>query len=146
MLSLREWYRNPLRRQMRTRPIAFRTELDLVRFPEPTWWWGAGDETRGSLEVIIRGDMVRVGTFFGLVIIGQQCYFRAPETTIALSHNPMRIYGIDSRREWIVVRGKKDGREFQLSMTKRYFLDDVWNALVAAGAVPASDGPSPRTG
>src|SRR5580658_2599740 len=80
MLSLREWYRNPLRRQMRTRPIAFRTELDLVRFPEPTWWWGAGDETRGSLEVIIRGDMVRVGTFFGLVIIGQQCYFRAPET------------------------------------------------------------------
>jgi hypothetical protein len=53
----------------------------------------------------------------------------------------VRIYGIYSRHEWIVVRGKQDGREFKLSMTRRYFLEDVWNALVAAGAVPTSAGP-----
>jgi hypothetical protein len=141
-LVLREWYRNPLRREMRGRPITFRTELYRARFPESRWWgdWG---ETRGTVELVIRGDIVRVGAPFGLVI-GPQCYFRAPETTIELSRSPMRIYGIDGKREWIVVHGRQGGREFQLSMTRRYFLEDVWNALVGAGAVPTSGGPSPR--
>ncbi len=44
------------------------------------------------------------------------------------------------RREWIVVRTMRDDREYQLSLTKRFFLDEVWNALVAAGAIPRSDG------
>jgi len=138
-LNLREWRRNaPLRQEMKTRPIAFRTELRLVKFPDSPWW-GARDEVlgRGLLELIIRGDLVRVGVPLWLGI-GPQFYFRAPETTIELSRNPLRIYGIDSRREWIIVRGRQDGREFQLAMTKRYFLDDIWRALVAVGAVPAS--------
>jgi hypothetical protein len=146
-LHLRGWHRNaPLRREMRTYPIAFRTELGVVRFPNSAGW-GGGDEVvgRGLLELIIRGNLVRVGLAFGLVI-GPQFYFRAPETTIELSRNPLRIYGISSRREWIIVTGRQDGRDFQLAMTKRYFLDDVWTALAAAGAVPTSDGPSPRTG
>ena len=138
-LILGKWHRNPLRRQMQTQPIAYRTELYRVKFPDPSWW-ASGDPTRGMLELIIRGDIVRVGAPSWLVI-GPQCYFRAPETTIELSRNPMRIYGIYGRREWIVVRGKQDGREFKLSMTRRYFLEDVWNALVAAGAVPTSAGP-----
>jgi hypothetical protein len=37
-------------------------------------------------------------------------------------------------------------RDFRLAMTKRYFLDDIWTALVAAGAVPASALPTLRTG
>jgi len=142
-LSLREWYRNaPLRREMRAQPIAFRTELRWVRFPGPPRWW-AGSELHRQVELIIRGDMVRVGAPFGLVMF-PQCYFRASETTIELSRNPLRIYGIDSRDEWIIVRGRQDGREFQLSMTRRYLLDDVWHALIAAGSVLVSGGPSPR--
>jgi len=105
-LILGKWYRNPLRRQMQIQPIAYRTELDRVKFPDPSWWV-SGDETRGMWELIIRGDIVRVGSPFWLVM-GPQCYFRAPETTIELSRN---------------------------------FLEDVWNALVAAGAVPTSAGP-----
>lgn len=76
--------------------------------------------------------------------------------TIELSRNPLRIYGIDSRRKWIIVRGRqtsrKEGRKegragnSQLAMTKRYFLDDIWTALAGAGAVPTSGGPSSRTG
>jgi hypothetical protein len=142
-LDLREWRRSaPLRHQMRNQPVVFRTELRRVRFPGRSWW---GDERElvRWVELIIRGDVVRVGAPFGLVMF-PQWYFRAPETTIELSRNPLRIYGIDSRDEWIVVRGRRDGREFQLAMTRRYFLDDVWNALVAAGAVPASAGPSSR--
>lgn len=145
-LNLREWRRNaPLRQEMKTHPIAFRTELRLVKFPDSPWW-GAGNEVRGrGLELIIRGEMVRVGFPFGLVA-GPQFYFRAPETTIEFSRNPLRIYGIDSRDEWIIVRGKRNGREFRLTITKRHFLEDIWTALVAAGAVPASAGPSPQTG
>ena len=93
-LHLRGWHRNaPLRREMRTYPIAFRTELRVVRFPNSAGW-GGGDEVvgRGLLELIIRGNLVRVGVAFGLVI-GPQFYFRAPETTIELSRNPLRIYG-----------------------------------------------------
>ena len=142
--NVREWGRaEPLRREMRTQPIAFRTELSRVRFPDAPWWRADG-ELRRTVELIIRGDLVRVGAPFGLVMF-PQCYFRAPERTIELSRNPLRIYGIDSRDEWIVVRGRQDGR-VQLAMTRKYFLDDVWNALIAAGAVPASGGPSARTG
>jgi hypothetical protein len=63
---------------------------------------------------------------------------------ILVSRNPPRIYGIDGRREWIVMRSKQGDREVQLSLTKRFFLDEVWNALVAAGAIPRSDGPTRR--
>jgi len=62
----------------------------------------------------------------------------------AVSRSPLRIYGIDGRREWIVVRSKQGEREVQLSLTKRFFLDEVWNALVTAGAIPRSDGPARR--
>jgi hypothetical protein len=142
-LNVREWGRAaPLRREMRTQPVAFRTELSRVRFPDAPWWRADGEMQR-MVELIIRGDLVRVGAPFGLAVF-PQCCFRAPETTIELSRNPLRIYGIDSRDEWIVVRGRPDGR-IQLAMTRKYFLDDVWNALVAAGAVPASGGPSAPT-
>jgi hypothetical protein len=95
------------------------------------------------MELFVRGDMFRVGAPFGL-IPGVNDYFRAPETTIEVSRGPLRIYGVEDRREWIVVRTMRDDREYQLSLTKRFFLDEVWNALVAAGAIPRSDGPARR--
>jgi hypothetical protein len=135
-LDVREWFRStPLRHEWKTRAVTFRTELRWVRFPPD-------NETRG-LELIVRGDMFRVGAPFGLIVVPSY-YFNAPETTIAVSRSPLRIYGIDGRREWIVVRGKQGDREVQLSLTKRFFLDEVWNALVAAGAIPRSDGPTRR--
>jgi hypothetical protein len=135
-LDVREWFRStPLRREWKTRAVTFRTELRWVRFPPD-------NETRG-LELIVRGDMFRVGAPFGLIVVPSY-YFNAPETTIAVSRSPLRIYGIDGRRERIVVRGKQGDREVQLSLTKRFFLDEVWNALVAAGAIPRSDGPTRR--
>ena len=139
---VRGWYRNtPLRREMRTRPITFRTDQVWVRFPASPWR-ESGTAVRG-MELIIRGDMFRVGAPFGL---GLNYYFRAAETTIELSRNPLRIYGLTGRREWIVVRGRQLDREVRLAMTKRYFLEDVWNALLGAGAVPTSAGPTPRDG
>ena len=87
--------------------------------------------------------MFRVAAPFGL-IPGLNDYFRAPETTIEVSRGQLRVYGIEGHREWIVVRTVREDREFQLSMTKRFFLDEVWNALVAAGAIPRSDRPTRR--
>jgi hypothetical protein len=135
-LDVREWFRStPLRREWKTRAVTFRTELRWVRCPP--------DDDVSRLELIVRGDMFRVGAPFGLIVFPSY-YFNAPETTIAVSRGPLRIYGIDGRREWIVVRGKQGDREVQLSLTKRFFLDEVWNALVAAGAIPRSDGPTRR--
>ncbi|MGH3160529.1 MAG: hypothetical protein ACRDOC_01490 [Streptosporangiaceae bacterium] len=134
--DLREWYRRaPLRREWKARAVTFRTELDWVRY-QP-------DSEMKRMEIFVRGDMFRVGAPFGL-IPGLNAYFRAPETTIAVSRSPLRIYGIEGRREWIMVRSKQGDREVQLSLTKRFFLDEVWNALVAAGAIPRSDGPARR--
>jgi hypothetical protein len=134
--DLRAWFRSaPLRREWKARAVTFRTELSWVRIPP--------DDETSRMELIVRGDMFRIGAPFG-VIPGLSEYFRAPETTIEVSRSPLRIYGIDGRREWIVVRGKQGDRDVQLSLTKRFFLDEVWNALAAAGAVTRSDGPTRR--
>jgi len=135
-LDVREWFRStPLRREWKARAVTFRTELRWVRRPP--------DDDMSRLELIVRGDMFRVGAPFGL-IVGPNYYFKAPETTIAVSRGPLRIYGIDGRREWIVVRSIREDREVQLWLTKRFFLDEVWNALIVAGAVTRSDGPTRR--
>jgi hypothetical protein len=132
--DLRERFRSaPLRREWKARAVTFRTELSWVRIPP--------DDETSRMELIVRGDMFRIGSPFGL-LSGPNVFLRAPETTIAVSRSPLRIHGIDGRREWIVVRSKLGDREVQLSLTKRFFLDEVWNALVAAGAIPRSDGPT----
>jgi len=134
--DVRNWFRRaPLRREWKARAVTFRTELSWVRIPP--------DDETSRMELIVRGDMFRIGSPFGL-IAGPYVFLRAPETTIAVSRSPLRIYGIDGRREWIVVRSKQGEREVQLSLTKRFFLDEVWNALVTAGAIPRSDGPARR--
>ena len=135
-LDMRTWFRSaPLRREWKARAVTFRTELDWVRY-QP-------DGEMKHMEIFVRGDMFRVAAPFGL-IPGLNDYFRAPETTIEVSRGQLRIYGIEGRREWIVVRTIREDREFQLSLTKRFFLDEVWYALVAAGAIPRSDGPARR--
>ena len=134
--DVREWLRSaPLRREWKAHAVTFQTELSWVRIPP--------DDETSRLELIVRGDMFRVGAPFGL-IPGFNDYFRAPETTIEVSRGPLRIYGVEDRREWIVVRTMRDDREYQLSLTKRFFLDEVWNALIVAGAVTRSDGPTRR--
>jgi hypothetical protein len=66
--NVREWGRAaPLRREMRTQPVAFRTELSRVRFPNAPWWRADG-EMQKMVELIIRGDLVRVGAPFGLAM------------------------------------------------------------------------------
>ena len=134
--DVRKWFRSaPLRREWKVRAVTFRTELDWVRYQS--------DGEMKHMEIFVRGDMFLVGAPLGL-IPGLNDYFRAPETTIEVSRGQLRIYGIDGRREWIVVRTLREDREFQLSLTKRFFLDEVWIALVAAGAIPRSDGPARR--
>jgi hypothetical protein len=134
--DLRTWFRSaPLRREWKARAVTFRTELDWVRYRP--------DSEMKHMEIYVRGDMFRVGAPFGLTP-GLNEYFRAPKTTIEVSRGQLRIYGIEGRREWIVVRTLREDREFQLSLTKRFFLDEVWTALVAAGAIPRSDGPARR--
>jgi hypothetical protein len=134
----RDWHRAaPLRQQMRAQPKTFQTVLSWARFSGSRPW---GTGTDKLVRLIIRGDLVQVGAGVpGLAC----CYFRAPETTICVSRNPPRINGFVSRDQWIVVSSRQDGHVL-VSMTDRSFPDEVWNALVTAGAVPTSAGPSRR--
>jgi hypothetical protein len=133
----------PLRREMKAQAVTFRTDLRWVKISARPWWlYGAEDGMKG-LELTVQGDMFRVGDFFS-ALIGMDYYFRAWETTVEVSRDPLGICGIGGKREWIVVTGTQDGRDFRLEMTKKYFLDDVWNALVRAGAVARGDGPAGR--
>jgi hypothetical protein len=141
---VRMYHRNaPLRREMKAQAATFRTELRWVKIPVRPWWLYGAEDGISNMELIVRGDMFKVGNVLS-ALLGMEYYFRAWETTVEVSRDPLGIYGIDGKREWIVVTGTQDGREFQLAMTKKYFLDDVWNALIRAGAVPRSDGPHRR--
>jgi len=85
--DVRTWFRSaPLHREWKARAVTFRTELSWVRIPP--------DDETSRMELIVRGDMFRIGSPFGL-ISGPNVYLRAPETTIAVSRSPLRIYGIE---------------------------------------------------
>ena len=65
--GLRAWSRNAsLRRETRAHAITFRTELDWVKVPDPPWAPWAPGEGRRPMDLVIRGDMFRVGLRFGL--------------------------------------------------------------------------------
>jgi hypothetical protein len=133
----------PLRREAKAQAVTFRTELRWVKIPVRPWWMYGAEDGMRNIELIVWGDMYQVGNIFS-AIMGVEYCFRAGETTIEVSRDPLNIYGIEGKQEWIVVTGTQDGRDFRLEMTKSYFLDDVWNALVRAGAVPRSNGPVGR--
>jgi hypothetical protein len=133
----------PLRREAKAQAVTFRTELRWVKVPVRPWWMYGAEDGVPNIELIVWGDMFQVGNIFSTTMGIEYC-FRAWETTVEVSRDPLSIYGIEGKREWIVVIGTQDGRDFRLEMTKRYFLDDVWNALVRAGAVPRSNGPVRR--
>jgi hypothetical protein len=142
--AVRMHYRNtPLRREIKAQAITFRTTLRWVKIPARPWWMYGPEDGIRNIELIVRGDTFQVGSIFSAVM-GVEYYFRARETVVEVTRDPLGIYGIEDKREWLVVTGTQYGRDFRLAMTKKYFLDDVWNALVRAGAAPRSDGPARR--
>ena len=130
----------PLRREIRSQNVTFRTNLTEVKVKEGHGWpeWLA---LRSSMALYVRGDSIDISsTILPIrVVMGTEYYFKASETSIETSRDPSR----SSALNWIVVTGSQRGKEIKLAITNRNEgrLHDAWNALTAAGAIPI--GPPP---
>jgi hypothetical protein len=68
-------------------------------------------------------------------VMGLEYFFWARETSVELNRSVPRIYGTGTPPR-IIVRGWQGGRKIQLTIRQKNDPLDIWNALIAAGAVP----------
>ncbi len=103
----------------------------MTRTPLP----GASFPLHGHLSLTVRGDAFEIShpSPGARLILGQQHCFRAAATTIAAARRQMQ--------DWIVVQGLPASRRNQVWITKRGQLAPIWEALIRAGAQPASPPP-----
>jgi hypothetical protein len=122
----------PLRREMRARPeVTFRASVDVkVSF------LGMMLAARGRLQLIVRGDAFEVTHPFPLarVIFGQEYCYLAKETTVEA------VTGL--RRGLIEINGRPAGTGARIRIGQRNMDDEIWDALIQAGAEPVGPGPS----
>jgi hypothetical protein len=134
---LRRHREAPLRREIRTRDVTFRTVLDRVKASDPggrAKWV----EVSAPMSLLVRGDAIEVSSSAAplRVVMGLEYYFPAAETSVELSRSPsLLIY----RRDWIVLTRRQAGKDIQVAITTMNdsTLVEAWNALVNAGAIPA---------
>lgn len=142
LIAGRIWLRRrretPLRREIRARDITFRAVLDRVEVTEPGTLPGDdfGVPVSSPVELIIRDDAFEVSSGRPLGrVMGLEYFFRARETSVELNRSVPRIYGTGTPPR-IIVRGWQGGRKIQLTIRQKNDPLDIWNALIAAGAVP----------
>jgi hypothetical protein len=129
----------PLRREIRARDITFRVALEHVTVIRPGLLQPGGDfgvAIQGPVDLVIRGDAFEISSAVPLcrVVMGLEYYFRASETSVELNWPIPRIYGIDTKPR-LVMRGRHEGKKIQLRIEQKN-LQEIWNAVMAAGAVP----------
>ncbi len=97
--------------------------------------FGANFPLRDYLSLTVRGDAFEIShpNLGARLIFGQEHCFRAADTTIAAARRQMQ--------DWIVVQGLPASRRNQVWITKRGQLAPIWEALIRAGAQPASPPP-----
>ena len=130
----------PLRRKIRSQNVTFWTRLPQVKVKEG-YGWPAWLSLNSSMALYVRGDSFDISsTNLPIrVVMGMEYYFKASEASIETSRDPSR----NSALNWIVVTGSQRREEIKLAIThgNEGLLNDSWNALVAAGAIPI--GPPP---
>ena len=133
----------PLRREIRAQDVTFRTGV-AVRLKQ--YGWSRWLDLKSFMALVVRGDAIEISCMVWpfRVVMGEEYYFRARETTIQVRREPSRPFEL----KWIVVTGWKDGKEVRLAIStgNAYQLSRAWSALVAAGAVPVGSPPPGRDG
>jgi hypothetical protein len=106
----------PLRREVRSKDITFRTSLPQVKERQSTGFprWLA---LNSVMALYVRGDAIEISSTIlpFRAIMGVEYYFKASETTIEVSQEPSAL----SKMDWIVVTGRRDSGEVKLAITKR---------------------------
>jgi hypothetical protein len=126
-----------LRREVRAQPVIFRIPLEHVKIMTGGGWRTG---PHGEIDLIVRSDAFEVSCSIApaRVLMGLEYYFKASETTLQVCQIPFGF----SKRDWIVITGRRLGEELQLAIAQRNGLRDAWTALIEAGAVPI--GPPPQ--
>ena len=122
----------PLRKELRAAPaVTFRAQVHVK-----TNFLGTMLAARGTLDLVVSGDVFRVGHGFplGRWMFGQDYSYRAPEVTIEM------LPGL--RHDWIEIGGPPSaGARIQIGSRDRN--RQIWNALLWAGARPIGPPPPP---
>ena len=130
--ALRRWRAEaPLREEIRARPETnFRAQVS-VKVP---LIGGIGLPSRNDRALAVHGDAFEITqrSWIACRVFGQEYCFRARETSIEVARSPLRT--------WIVIRGGQPGSgPVWISQPRQ--LGPIWDALVTAGAQPASSPP-----
>jgi hypothetical protein len=125
-ITLRAIRRFPLANEIRKQPVLYRTIAD-------TKWEGLEGLPRHAVRLIVRESgleivSANVGRYF---LPFEQHYMRGRETTMRLSEGPF-----DFGRTCIEVFGNDDEGSLHLFLKPTDDLDEVWEALLAAGVQP----------
>jgi hypothetical protein len=120
----------PLRAELRAR----RADYSVTVMTRPPLS-GANLPLRDHLSLTVRGDAFEIShpNLGARLIFGQEHCFRAAATTIATARSQMQ--------DWIVVQGLPASRHNRVWITRRGQLAAIWEALIRAGAQPASPPP-----
>jgi hypothetical protein len=122
----------PLRTELRARPaVDFSTKV-----MSKALLLGSDLPMRDFLNLTVRGDAFEIShrKQSARVAFGREYCFRAADTTVTTARSQMQ--------DWIVVQGLPASRNNRVWITNRGELAPIWDALVRAGAQPAS--PPPR--
>jgi hypothetical protein len=134
----------PLRREIRAQGVTFQTGVAVRR--KESYGSRGWLDLKSGMALVVRGDAIEISSMAWpfRVVMGEEYYFRARETTIQVRREPSRPFEL----RWIAVTGRKDGKEVKLAISKgnAYQLSQVWSALVGAGAVPVGPPPPGRDG
>jgi hypothetical protein len=130
-----------LRRNIRATDVAFSCVLSLVRTDIPDGMFGGG-AVSAPMMLHVRGDSIEISSSWMIfrIAMGLEYLFKAHGVSIEYRH----VSSVWSTRGWIIITGPKLGKEFQVAITRKDIfggLYPIWNALIEAGAVAASQPP-----
>jgi hypothetical protein len=130
--ELRGWRAEaPLREEIRARPETnFRTQV-AIKVP---LFGRVGLPLRNPLDLAVHGDVFEITqrSRFARHVFDREYCFRARETSIEVARSPLRT--------WIIIRGGQSGTG-PVWISHSHQLGPIWDALITAGAQPASSPP-----
>jgi hypothetical protein len=120
----------PLRKEMRARPVTFRSGVDVQAY-----LFGTLTTQHGPLYLNVHGDAFEVLHVFPLAwfLFGQDYCYRARDTTVEM------VPGV--RHDWIEISGQQPGSAARILIGRKKMNRQLWDVLVSAGAHPIGSPP-----
>jgi hypothetical protein len=115
----------PLRREIQSQPVTFRSAVDVKAST-----FGTMTSQRGPLYLVVHVDAFQVSHPFPLarLLFGQDYCYRARDTAVEM------VPGV--LHDWIEVSGQPEDSAARIWIGRRKTNRQLWDVLVGAGARP----------